>query len=129
MNNQAIKCKLCGEDFVRSYHSRKYCDSCFPQIRALQKMYSRRRLKKDYWRKWYRSGEIVVGATCMLCDELMCCGRGRKMCNDCRFRWQRKVPRSIHSELSNYSIFEPLPKHLLSWKRIIFLRNKGVYRL
>ena len=28
MNNQAIKCKLCGEDFVRSYHSRKYCDSC-----------------------------------------------------------------------------------------------------
>ena len=28
MNNQTVKCKLCGEDFIQSHHSRKYCDGC-----------------------------------------------------------------------------------------------------
>lgn len=81
-------------------------------------------------KKWYDdTKEIVVAVSCIFCDDIIPGTGGKRICRDCLTRWGRKTPRSVLHTVLSHSSFEHYPRELLSWKRIIFLREQGITSL
>jgi hypothetical protein len=81
-------------------------------------------------KEWYDgTKEIVVAVRCIFCDCIVLGHGGKKLCSDCQLRWGRKIPQKIIEDLSVHPSFEHYPLELLSWKRILFLREQGITSL
>lgn len=93
--------------------------------RAKAKIKRRRAFKKWYW----NNTEIVVAVTCIFCDKLILGCLSKKLCNDCKNKWQRTIPANVLDNEKLWLSFHQLPENLLIWRRIIQYRNKGIYRL
>jgi RNA polymerase-binding transcription factor DksA len=128
-------CKSCGREIPYSGHGvpRKYCDCCFPQIRALKNFLSNQKYMAKHpggCNAWYRNNkELIVAVTCILCDDIIPGHGGKKICHRCSQKWGRRVPRFVKESLAAMSSFNDIPKDIIVWKRIIDLRNQGIYSL
>jgi hypothetical protein len=128
-----VTCKCCGRE--TEYKGRgcpkTYCETCFPQITALKQVLNQMRHEKDnakICKQWYDNNtEIVVAVGCVFCDTIIIGRTGKLMCDDCKKKWQGRIPHKVITALANRSSFELLPRDLLAWTRIIFYRKQGIY--
>lgn len=131
-NLKTTPCVSCGREIPHQGVGtfREYCNSCFPQIMALKRVLQQMKAKKTDNKKWYREHEeIVVAVTCIFCDTIIPGSRGRKICNDCQNKWQRRVPARVLEDKRLWYSFKKLPSDLLVWGRILNYRTHGVYKL
>jgi hypothetical protein len=96
-------CHTCGREIenVGRGAPRKYCECCYPQIKAIQNVFHMERIKqknRDWNKEWYRNThECVVALTCRVCNEIIIYkGKGMfpQRCDLCR-GIERNKPKPI----------------------------------
>lgn len=125
-------CKTCGREILYCGRGRprKYCDSCLPQIMALKNFFDTERFRREHPKyngdRYRNNMDFVVAVTCVFCEEIVLGHGGRRLCDDCMVKWERRPPSWVVFGLSSNPSFMEMPRDLLVWKRIVDLRKLGI---
>jgi len=143
-------CSRCGKDISDLHYLAEICKECrdWNKKRADRDYYwNNKKLVDDHNIAYYyenREGiltyykkkrryrrfrdntiEVVVAVTCIVCDDVIIGNGGKKICDECKPKWERTIPNYICEQLNQHGSFQELPKDLLAWKHIMDFRKEG----